>query len=171
MMARAWAAVDRLLASAIAAIMAVMVVNVVWQVFTRFVLATPSSYTEELARYLLIWLTLLGSAYASGQRLHLAVDVVSARLPAAARRRVDHTVHATMIVFALIVMVGGGAHLTYLGFTLAQVSAALQVSLGFVYLAVPVSGLAIAFYSLAAWHETSAAPRAADPAPPPASEP
>lgn len=169
-MARVRAAVDRLLAFAIAAIMAVMVVNVVWQVFTRFVLATPSSYTEELARYLLIWLTLLGSAYATGQRLHLAVDVVSVRLPAAARRRVDHVVHATVILFALVVMVGGGAHLAYLGFTLAQVSAALQVSLGFVYLAVPVSGLAMAFYSAAAWHEAAAASRAADPPAPPAPE-
>jgi TRAP-type C4-dicarboxylate transport system permease small subunit len=58
--------------------MIMMVLNVAWQVLTRFVLQNPSSYTEELARYLLIWLGLLGAGYCVGQRSHLAIDIYRA---------------------------------------------------------------------------------------------
>jgi hypothetical protein len=68
--------------------MAVSVLNVLWQVFTRFVIRHPSSYTEELARYLLVWVGLLGAAYASGHKLHLAIDLFSQKMkPAAANCR------------------------------------------------------------------------------------
>jgi TRAP-type C4-dicarboxylate transport system permease small subunit len=161
-MVRLRAAIDRLLARMLVVIMAVMVANVVWQVFTRFVLSTPSSYTEELARYLLIWLTLLGGAYAAGQRLHLAIDLVTTRLAGVRRRRVERAIQATVFVFALATMVVGGTHLVYISFALAQVSAALQVSLGYVYLVVPVSGLVIMLYAAAAWLDAAHTSRDAD---------
>ena len=166
-MVRLRAAIDWLLATMLVVIMAVMVVNVVWQVFTRFVLATPSSYTEELARYLLIWLTLLGGAYAAGQRLHLAIDLVTTRLAGARRRRVERAIQATVFLFALTTMVVGGARLVYISFALAQVSAALQVSLGYVYLVVPVSGLVIMLYAAAAWLDAPHVSREAEAAGPP----
>jgi len=150
------AAIDRLLTTMLVVIMAVMVVNVVWQVFTRFVLATPSSYTEELARYLLIWLTLLGGAYAAGQRQHLAIDLVTSRWRGARRRRLEQAVYLVVFAFAFGVMVVGGARLVYISFALAQVSAALQVSLGYVYLAVPLAGLVIVFYAAAGWLDARA---------------
>jgi tripartite ATP-independent transporter DctP family solute receptor len=114
MIARVRAVVDRALASVLVVIMSMMVVNVVWQVFTRFVLARPSSSTEEFARYLLIWLTLLGGAYAAGQRLHLAIDLFTARLGGAPRRRAERFIEATVFLFALAAMVVGGARLVYL---------------------------------------------------------
>ncbi|HBX67752.1 MAG TPA: TRAP transporter small permease, partial [Balneolaceae bacterium] len=55
----------------LATLMALMLISVCWQVLTRYVLATPSSFTDELARYLLIWIGTLGAAYTSGKRLHL----------------------------------------------------------------------------------------------------
>ena len=60
--------VDWLLGGAICVLMGAMVINVLWQVFTRFVIRDPSSFTEEAARYMMIWVGLLGSAYA-GVRL------------------------------------------------------------------------------------------------------
>ncbi len=152
-MAAARAVVDRLLSSALVAIMAVMVANVLWQVFTRFVLRSPSSYTEELARYLLIWVSLLGAAYASGQGLHLAIDLVTGRLDAAARARTERAIQAAVFLFALAAMVVGGVRLVYLSFALQQISAALRISLGYVYLVVPLSGLLIMFYAAAALSE------------------
>ncbi|HEX6209691.1 MAG TPA: TRAP transporter small permease [Methylomirabilota bacterium] len=149
-MARAGAFVDRMLSSALVAIMAVMVANVLWQVFTRFVLRAPSSYTEELARFLLIWLSLLGAAYATRLRLHLAIDLFPSRFQGASRRRADLFIHACVFLFALLAMVIGGLRLVYLSFALSQISAALRVSLGYVYLVVPVSGLLIMFYVIAA---------------------
>lgn len=152
--------VDQALGAALTFIMAVMVINVVWQVFTRYVLGAPSSYTEELARYLLIWVSLLGAAYAAGKRMHLAIDVFTARLDGHRRLRMRQFIHACVLLFALAAMVVGGVRLVYISFALEQMSAALRVSLGFVYLVVPISGLLIVFYTLSHLVEDAAADRA-----------
>ena len=54
--------VDNVIKWCLIVIMAAMTINVLWQVFTRFILQNPSSYTEELARYMLIWLGILGAS-------------------------------------------------------------------------------------------------------------
>lgn len=141
---------ERLLGGVICILMGAMVINVLWQVFTRFVLKQPSSFTEELARYMMIWVGLLGSAYAAGKKSHLALDLVTARLTGARKRTSEFFIHAAVLVFALAVMVGGGGRLVYIQLTLGQQSAALQWKLGYVYLAVPLAGVFIAFYSLLA---------------------
>jgi TRAP-type C4-dicarboxylate transport system permease small subunit len=148
-MGRARVLVDRALAAALVVIMAVMVANVLWQVFTRFVLRSPSSYTEELARYLLIWVGLLGAAYTAGQRLHLAIDLFSMRVRPPTRARMELFIQACIALFALGVMVVGGIRLVYISFALEQISAALRISLGFVYMVVPLSGALILFYVVA----------------------
>jgi TRAP-type C4-dicarboxylate transport system permease small subunit len=63
---------DNLLEPALIIIISVLVVAVLWQVFSRYVLQAPSTVTDELARFLLIWLTLLGAAWVVGQKGHLA---------------------------------------------------------------------------------------------------
>ncbi len=142
------AALDRLLGGAICLLMAAMVLNVLWQVFTRFVLQRPSSFTEETARYLMIWVGLLGSAYAAGQKSHLALDLVTARLQGGRKRASEIVIHLCVLLFALAVMVGGGGRLVWIQLSLGQQSAALQLKLGYVYLAVPLAGAFIALYSL-----------------------
>jgi TRAP-type C4-dicarboxylate transport system permease small subunit len=139
---------DRLLGGAICLLMAGMVLNVLWQVFTRFVLRHPSSFTEELARYMMIWVGLLGSAYASGRKSHLALDLLTSHLHGARKRVSDLIIHAAVLVFALTVMVGGGGRLVWIQLSLGQQSAALQLKLGYVYLAVPLAGACIVFYSV-----------------------
>jgi len=143
------AALDRMLGSAIAILMAAMVINVLWQVFTRFVIGKPSSYTEEAARYLMIWVGLLGAAYAAGQKSHLALDLITARLEGARKRTSEIFIHSAALLFALV-MLGGGGRLVYIQLSLGQQSAAMQLKTGYVYIAVPLAGLFIAFYSLIA---------------------
>ena len=43
-------------------------------------LRNPSSFTEEIARYLLVWVGILGGAYAVGKRIHLAIDLLPTKL-------------------------------------------------------------------------------------------
>lgn len=155
---------ERLLGGAICALMGGMVLNVLWQVFTRFVLRQPSSFTEELARYMMIWVGLLGSAYASGRKSHLALDLITAHLHGARKRVSELVIHTAVLVFSLAVMVGGGGRLVWIQLSLGQQSAALQIKLGYVYLAVPLAGLCIAFYSLHSLVETLR-DRAAHPTP------
>lgn len=139
--------IDQLLAVLVIVIMAVLVLDVIWQVFTRFMLRNPSSYTEELARFLLIWLGLLGGSYAAGQHLHLAVDLLPMRLQGRRRKQLALVIEACMLAFALLLIVGG-ARLVWLMLYLGQTSAALRVPLGYVYLALPLSGVLIGFYAV-----------------------
>lgn len=140
--------VDQALGWAVTAIMALAVVNVLWQVFTRYVLESPSAYTDELARYLLIWIGLLGASYAAGQRLHLAIDLLPARLTGTAKAALGLVIDTLIFLFALLVMVFGGLRLMALTMMLEQTSAALGLSLGYIYMVVPISGLFIMFYSI-----------------------
>jgi TRAP-type C4-dicarboxylate transport system permease small subunit len=128
--------------------MGVSVVNVLWQVFTRFVLSDPSSYTEELARYLLIWIGLIGAAYASGRRLHLAIDLFPGRLAGRSKVVAAVAIELCVATFAVAVLVGGGIRLVGLSFSLGQTSAALGIPIGWVYLALPLSGLTIAGFAV-----------------------
>jgi len=140
--------VDWFLGSAICVLMAAMVINVLWQVFTRFILRNPSSFTEEAARYMMIWVGLLGSAYAAGKKSHLALDLITARLQGGRKRASEIIIQFVVLLFTLAVMIGGGGRLVWIQLSLGQQSAALQLKLGYVYLAVPVAGMFIAFYSV-----------------------
>ena len=139
---------DRVLGSVICVLMGIMVINVLWQIFTRFVLKNPSSFTEEAARYMMIWVGLLGSAYASGTKAHLALDLITGRLQGSRKRTSEIFIHLVVLVFALAVLVGGGGRLVWIQLSLGQQSAALQLKLGYVYLAVPLAGACIVFYSI-----------------------
>jgi len=139
--------IDSVLKWMLVLIMAFMTLNVLWQVFSRFVLQNPSSFTDELARYLLVWAGILGAAYVAGQKMHLAIDLLSTKLEGKSKSYLEIFIEACIFIFSLTVMVIGGMRLVYITLNLNQISAALQVPLGYVYLAVPLSGLLMMFYS------------------------
>jgi TRAP-type C4-dicarboxylate transport system permease small subunit len=147
MLERAKKRIDKLLELALFILMGANVLNVLWQVFTRFVLRNPSSFTEELARYLLIWVGLLGASYAAGKKMHLAIDVVLQALKKKTKIWTEIIIHVFILLFSFLVMVVGGLRLATITLTLNQTSAALQIKLGYVYLVLPLSGLLIMFYS------------------------
>jgi TRAP-type C4-dicarboxylate transport system permease small subunit len=147
-MSRARKIIDRFLESLLIGLMGAMVVNVVWQVLTRFLLRNPSSYTEELARYLLIWLGLLGAGYCVGRQAHLAIDLVTSKLEGSAKHGCKLFGYSAILGFSLLVLVVGGTRLVYTTLAYQQTSAALQIPLGWVYLALPLSGALITFYCI-----------------------
>lgn len=138
---------DSVLGGVLVALMVVAVLNVLWQVTTRFVLGEPSTVTEELARYLLIWIGVLGAGYAVGQRAHLALELLPEKLEGRARRRLEFVVIGGMAAFALLVLVVGGGRLVYLQFLLGQTSPTLGWPLGAIYTVVPLSGLIMLTYA------------------------
>ena len=152
-MERLYQLVDQILGGMLSMIMALLVVDVLWQVFTRFILGDPSSFTEELARYLMIWVGLLGASYAAGKKMHLAVDLLPLQLEGRPRQYLQIVIELFTILFAASVLVFGGIRLVYVTFFLGQISAALQLPLGYVYLVVPLSGLLIMFYSIHSIHQ------------------
>ena len=141
--------VDKALEWALVVLMTVSVLNVLWQVFARYVLQNPSSFTDELARYLLIWVGLMGACYAVGKKLHLAIELFTEKLSARNRLFSDLFIYAVIFLFALFVMVVGGIRLMQITLILNQVSAALQIKIGYVYSVIPLSGVVMMFYAVA----------------------
>ncbi|MDA9669705.1 TRAP transporter small permease [Flavobacteriaceae bacterium] len=125
-----------------------MVLNVIWQVFTRFFTSSPSAFTNELARYLMIWLGILGAAYISGKQDHVAIDFFVKKLNNSLRRFIDRFVLLSTLSFAFFVMIIGGINLVYITLKLEQYSPSLKIPLALVYSIIPISGLLIIFYKV-----------------------
>ena len=140
--------IDDVLSKFLIFLMALMVLDVTWQIFTRFILQDSSSYTEELARFLLIWIGVLGASYAVRTKVHLGIDVLTQRMAENKKRKAEITVNVFIFLFALIIMVVGGIHLVQITFSLNQISAAMGIKMGYIYLVLPISGILIMYYSL-----------------------
>ncbi len=141
------AIITRILGVILVVLMSVIVLDVSWQVFTRFILRNPSSITEELAGFLLIWIGLLGASYALYSRAHLGIDVLTARLAGVQKYLVDLLINTVVLLFAFFVLVIGGLRLVNLTFTLNQISPSMGIPMGYVYLVLPITGILMMFFS------------------------
>ncbi|GIX22104.1 MAG: C4-dicarboxylate ABC transporter permease [Gammaproteobacteria bacterium] len=138
---------DRVLNGLLAALMAAMVLIVTWQVASRYLLRAPSSFTEEAARFLLIWIGLLGAARAYRAGQHLGLELFTDRLGPAAQRLAARVADACVLTFALLVMVVGGSALVHLTWILDQRSPAMNLPMGAVYSVIPLGGLLLCAFS------------------------
>ncbi len=143
---------DKTLETLVTISMGILVVDVIWQVFTRYAsrygLINPSSWTEELATFMMIWVGLLGSSVALNRGAHLGIDYLVLKLSRKKYLLVSLFVFAIITLFALFVMVVGGTQLVSRTLISKQVSPALQLKMGYVYLAIPISGLFLVLYSI-----------------------
>ncbi len=139
---------DTLLEKTLVVIMSAMVINVLWQVFSRYILTNPSSFTDELARYLMIWVGVLGAAYVAGKGNHVAITYFSEKMSPANLKKTQVFINMTILVFALLGMLVGGVRLVYITLVLEQLSPSLKIPLGVVYSVIPISGILIIFYKI-----------------------
>ncbi len=141
-------ALVRALEIVVAALMGALVLCVLWQVVSRHLLRNPSGWTDELATMLVIWLALLGSTVAFARGEHLGVDVVARMLPEFDRRVLAVFVQLVILFFAVAVLIVGGGGLVRMAWATGQVSPALGLRMGDIYLALPLSGALIAFLAV-----------------------
>ncbi len=127
-------------------LMITMVINVIWQVISRYLFNDPSTFTEELARFVLIWVGLLGASYVTGQKGHLAIDIILQNCGSKMNKIINNAIYIFIFLFSAFVLIGGGGNLVYITLSLKQTSAALGIQLGYVYIVVPISGLLICLY-------------------------
>lgn len=139
---------DKYIGHLLALLMSIMLVSVLWQITTRYFLGISSAVTDELARYLLIWIGTLGAAYVSGKKMHLAIDLLPRKLTGKSKQILNIVINLSIILFALLAMVIGGSRLVYVTYILGQTSAAIQIPLAYVYLILPFSGLLIIYYKI-----------------------
>lgn len=128
-------------------LVALMTLDVLWGVFSRFVLGNQAPYTDEAARVLLVWISFLGGALAFEAKAHLGVDFLVTKLDPAARKACATVVQLLVLALALTVFVWGGWRMAE-----AQMGAALAtmpwLTRGVVYMAVPVGGAFITLFAL-----------------------
>lgn len=114
--------------------------SVSWGVFTRFVLQSAATWTGEFSGFALVWITFVGTAYATYQKNHIRFESVFDALPASIRLVLQTIFNIMMVLFFAIVL-SYGYHLTLDSMTTETVS--LPFSKGVVYSVLPIGSIII----------------------------
>lgn len=141
-------AIDHILELLLITFLTTLVIDVIWQVASRYLLSDPSKFTDELAGFLLVWVSLLGAAYVSGKNQHLAINVILNKMQGKRKTLMQVAINMIIFLFVIFVFIIGGTWLVYTRFYLGQISPALELPLGYVYLVLPVSGIFILYYTI-----------------------
>ena len=124
----------------------VMVVLPCWQVFTRYVLQNPSSWSEELVSYMFAWMALLGASIVVGERGHMNIPIVVERMGKGAQLFFSIFSEVVACVFAAVILVMGGVQITSLA--MGQMTSSLGVAVGIFYIVLPLSGVLNVVYTI-----------------------
>ncbi|WP_404380014.1 TRAP transporter small permease [Knoellia locipacati] len=138
--------IDRVLAVLCVVIFTVLVLIVGWQVFSRQVLPTPASWTEETARYVFVVLAMFGSALVFSERGHIAVELLATRFPLGVQRAMAVAVELTVVFFAVFVLIYGGLRATRNAW--GQNISTMPLSVGQIYAVLPVAGVLITYFAI-----------------------
>ena len=129
------------------AMVASLTLTVLWGVFTRFCLGKQAAFTDELARILLVWVSLVGAALAFGEKAHLGVDFFVVKLHPQARKTLSMLVQLIVMALAVVVFIAGGWGLA-MGQMGQQLPTLPWLSRGQVYLAIPLGGLFMLLFAI-----------------------
>lgn len=138
-------------------LMTAITVVVFLQVITRYVLAYPFDWPEELARILFVWVALLGAVVALRRGGHFSIEALTNTLPVSLQRAVSLLLRVTLLGFLTLV--------TYLGLDATlrvrdQLSSGMEISMSFGYASVPVSFALMALdMARGLWRDLRGAPR------------
>jgi TRAP-type C4-dicarboxylate transport system permease small subunit len=124
----------------------VLAVDVIWGVGSRYLFNHQASWSEELARLLMVWLVLLGAALVCREDRHLGLDVLVRTWPDEVQRLCRIFVSLLIIAFACGIMAWGGLQLVEQRFASGQKLPALGISRGWFYLPLPVSGMLMTLF-------------------------
>lgn len=126
--------------------LAAMVVLTCYQVFTRYILKSPSSWSEELVAYLFGWMALLGASVMTGERGHMNIPVLADRMGRTAGRLLLVFSEVIALLFSAIILIYGGIKITSLA--MGQLTSSLGVAVGVFYIIMPVCGIINVVYTL-----------------------
>ncbi|WP_436859349.1 TRAP transporter small permease [Citrobacter tructae] len=150
---------DVVLGSVCCLVLAIMVGIACWQVISRYILGVPSTITEEMLRFLLVWVSMLGMAYVAGKKQHISLTILLDKVSPELRRWWDITLQIIFIAFSIWVLIIGGLKISAI--SMLQISPALGIPMGKVYYALPCAGVLIILYGLLNIAESLKAPHSA----------
>jgi len=111
-----------------------------WQIFTRWVLGNPSTFTDELLRYVLIIAGFIGSAYCFYRDEHLALTLVTDKATGTFKIVLDVFIEACILFFVVYVFIFGGLKLAN---TATNVSSVMHIPMKTLYMIEPICGVLI----------------------------
>ena len=123
-----------------------MVVLTCWQVFTRYILKNPSSWSEELVSYLFAWMALFGASLVVGERGHMNIPILVDKARQEVRKALAVFGELVACVFAAVILVYGGIQITTLA--MGQMTSSLGVPVGVFYVVLPLSGVLNIVYTV-----------------------
>ena len=136
---------NKVLEYILAFLVVVMVVGCFWQIFTRFVLNNASSWTEELLRYALIWLTMLGVPYAYGKEQHISIGFITTTFTKKGSLRNKIFIEILVLFLSAFVLIAGGIMVTINA--VGQLSPAMGIPMQFYNVGAPICGVLMIIYS------------------------
>ncbi|WZL72772.1 TRAP transporter small permease [Clostridiaceae bacterium 35-E11] len=107
------------------------------QVVLRFVFNNSNSWSEELARYLFIWLVHIGIAYAAKEYAHIRIEALQGFFPKPIRKYIALIGEIILLIFS-IVLVYISVQYTHKMFVTKQSSLGLKLNMGYVYMSIPI---------------------------------
>jgi len=122
-----------------------MVVLVVMQVFSRYVLKTPVAQVEELARYAMIWSALLGASIGIANNSHVSVSFLVDKFPKKIQRIIHIFVHVCVVIFCLLLIVEGFG---FIQKSMIQMSTTLSIKMGYIVSIVFIFGVASLIFTI-----------------------
>lgn len=137
---------DRALAVLLSAALLSMVAVALLGIFTRLVLKNQASFTTEYLRYALLWTSLLAGAYCFGEKGHIAITFVKDKFKGNVYTALNAATEIIIISFAATILVYGGIKGVRLGMN--EISPTLFIRIGYIYAALPISGVFVIFYSI-----------------------
>lgn len=111
-----------------------------WQIFTRWVLGNPSTFTDELLRYVLIIAGFIGSAYCFYRDEHLALTLITDKAKGPFKLILDIFIEACILFFVIYVFIFGGIKLAN---TATNVSSVMHIPMKTLYMIEPICGILI----------------------------
>ena len=136
---------DKVLEFICCTLLALMTILVTWQVVSTYVLNNPSTVTEELVLFSFVWMGLLGGAYLFGKNEHMAMTFLFDKLSEKNQIKVRIFFELVIMAFAVFILVFGGWNMSKL--SMGQLSSSLQIPMGYIYLALPLSGITTMIYN------------------------
>ena len=139
----------RILSFLLEASMALLVLDVLLGVVSRYVAGDQVSWTEELACLLLVWSSFFGIALAFNSRAHLGIDLIVNMMGNAPRKTAATIAHLVTLSFTVIAFLYGGCFLLHKAmYVTPNVMPALHVRDAVMYLPIPVCGLFILYFEI-----------------------
>ncbi len=115
----------------------ILVFAILLQIFVRFIMIHPFSWTEELSRFSFIWFCFLGSAYALKKNLHLGIDYFYKKAAPATQRKIDLFIHLLILFFGILLCYYGTIMTRISSF---QKSPILRLQMSYMYIVLPITG-------------------------------